>query len=80
MRDTQRGRDTEGEAGSMQGAWRGTRTWESGITLWDKVMCSTAEPLRSPAFIFFIFFIFIFFETKLLMYFVGYLTISSKSI
>ena len=32
MRDTERGRDTEGEAGSSQGAGCGTRSRKSGIT------------------------------------------------
>ena len=31
----------EGEAGSMQGAWCGTPTRESGITRWAKGRCST---------------------------------------
>ena len=34
IRDTQRERQAEEEAGSMQGAWRGTRSWVSRIMPW----------------------------------------------
>ena len=34
-----------GEAGSMQGAWCGTRSQESGITPWPK---ADAQPLSHP--------------------------------
>ena len=49
MRDTQRKAETqaEGEAGSMQGAWRGTRSWDPGVTPWAAGRCSTAEPPRA---------------------------------
>ena len=47
MRDTHTEAETpaEGEAGSMQGAWCGTRSWDSRITPWTKGRCQTAEPL-----------------------------------
>ena len=38
----------EGEAGSMQGAQRGTRSRDSRITPWAKGWCSTTEPPRRP--------------------------------
>ena len=38
----------EGEAGSMQGARCGTRSWDSRITPWAKGRRSTAEPPRDP--------------------------------
>ena len=41
-------RDAEGEAGSMQGAWCQTRSWNSGIIPWAEGRCSTAEPPRCP--------------------------------
>ena len=49
MRDTrtQRSRDRE-EAGSMQGAQCGTRSWNSRITPWAQGRSSTAEPPRDP--------------------------------
>ena len=53
MRDTQREAETqaEKEAGSMQGAWCGTRSWDSRITPWAKGRRWTAEPSRDlPAF------------------------------
>ena len=41
-------RMAEGEAGSLQGAQCGTRSWDSRIMLWAKGRCSTAElPWRS---------------------------------
>ena len=45
MRDTEREAETqaEGEAGSMQGARCGTRSWVSRITLWA---AGGAKPLR----------------------------------
>ena len=50
MRDTlrERGRDTqaEGEAGTMLGALRGTRSWVSRITPWAEGGRPTAEPPR----------------------------------
>ena len=49
MRDTQREREAEsqaeGEAGSMQGAWRGTLSLDSGITPWAE---GGAQPLSHP--------------------------------
>ena len=50
MRDTQREAETqaEGEAGSMQGAGCGTRSWDSRITPWAEGRCSTAKPPRVP--------------------------------
>ena len=48
-RHTQREKETktqaEGEAGSMQGAWRGTRSRVSRITPWAE---GGAKPLRHP--------------------------------
>ena len=41
----------EGEAGSMQGAWCGTRSWDSRIMLWAKGRHQTAEPPRRPWFV-----------------------------
>ena len=38
----------EGEAGSMQGAWCGTRSQDPGIMTWTKDRCSTTEPPRCP--------------------------------
>ena len=38
----------EGEAGSMPGALRGTRSQDSRITPWAKGRCLTAEPPRLP--------------------------------
>ena len=51
MRDTQREAETqaEGEAGSMQGARRGTRSQDPGVTPWAEGRCSTAEPPRLQA-------------------------------
>ena len=51
MRETERQAETqaeEGEAGSMQGAQRGTRSWESEITPQAKGRRSTAEPPKRP--------------------------------
>ena len=49
MRDTQREREAEtqaeGEAGSMQGAGRGTRSRDSRTTPWDE---GGAKPLSHP--------------------------------
>ena len=47
MRDTQREAQTqaEGEAGSMQGARRGTQSWDPRITPWAK---GSAKPLSHP--------------------------------
>ena len=46
----ERGAETqaEGEAGSMQGAGCGTRSWVSRIPPWAEGRCSTAEPRRRP--------------------------------
>ena len=38
----------EGEAGPMQGARRGTRSWDSRIIPWAKGRRQTAEPPRDP--------------------------------
>ena len=38
----------EGEAGSMQGAWHGTRSWNSRIMPWAEGRHSTAEPPGRP--------------------------------
>ena len=48
--DTQRGIDTqaEREAGSMQGAWCGTPSRDSGITPWAKGRNQTAKAPRDP--------------------------------
>ena len=43
----------EGEAGSMQGARYGTRSWYSRITPWAEDRCSTAEPPGHPIWGFF---------------------------
>ena len=49
MRDTERGRDiAEGEAGSQQGAWYGTRSRASRITPWAKGRRLTAKPPSCP--------------------------------
>ena len=50
MRNTQREAETqaEGEAGSMEGARRGTRFWDFRITPWAKGRRSTTEPPRCP--------------------------------
>lgn len=50
MRDTERQAEpqAEGEAGSMQGAQCGTRSYDSGITPLAKGSCSTSEPPRRP--------------------------------
>ena len=40
----------EREAGSMQGARSGTRSWDSRIAPWAKDRRQTAEPLRDPLF------------------------------
>ena len=49
MRDAERERETdtqaEGEAGSMQGARRGTRSRDPGVTLWAEI---DAEPMSHP--------------------------------
>ena len=39
---------SEGEAGSMQGARHGTRSQDSRITPWAKGRCQTAEPPKDP--------------------------------
>ena len=43
VRDTKREREAEtqaeGGAGSMQGVWRGTRSWDSRITPWAEGRC-----------------------------------------
>ena len=41
-------RDAEGEAGSMQGARRGTRSRDPGVTPWAEGRRSTAEPPGLP--------------------------------
>ena len=38
----------EGEAGSMQGAQYGARSWDSRITPWAGGRCQTTEPPRDP--------------------------------
>ena len=38
----------EGEAGSMQGAWRGTRSYISRIMPWAEGGRPTTEPPRDP--------------------------------
>ena len=43
----------EGEAGSMQGARHGTRSWDSRIRPWVKGRCETAEPPRDTPLLFF---------------------------
>ena len=51
MRDTEeREAETqeEGEPGSMSGAQRRTRSWDSRITSWAKGGCSATEPPRRP--------------------------------
>ena len=54
MIDIEREAETqaEGEAGSMPGARRGTRSWDSRIAPWAKGRCQTAEPPRDPQEIF----------------------------
>ena len=42
----------EGDAGSMLGARRGTRSWNSGTMPWAKGRHQTAEPTRDPLFLF----------------------------
>ena len=44
----------EGEAGSMPGARRGTRSQDSRIVPWAKGRCQTAEPPRDPPDYFFL--------------------------
>ena len=39
---------SEGEAGFMQGACCGTRSWVSRTTSWAKGRCQTTEPPRDP--------------------------------
>ena len=56
MIDREREAETqkEGEAGSMLGAQRGTRSWDPRIVPWAKGRCQTAEPLGdSPRSFFF---------------------------
>ena len=52
MKDTEKGREAETqagrEAGPMQGAPCGTRSWDSRITRWAEGGCSTTEPPRHP--------------------------------
>ena len=52
MRDTETGREAEtqaeGEAGSVQGARRGTRSRVSRIRPWAEGRHPTAEPPRDP--------------------------------
>ena len=50
MRHTQREAETqaEGDAGSRQGARRGTDSETAGITPWVEGIHSTAEPPRRP--------------------------------
>ena len=50
MRDTEREAETqaEGEAGSLQGAQRGTQSQDPGIMTWAKGRRSTAETPRWP--------------------------------
>ena len=49
LRDREREAEpqTEGEAGSLQGARRGTRSWDPGVMAWARGRCSTAQP-RAP--------------------------------
>ena len=46
MKDTEREAEiqSEGEAGSTQGAGCGTWSWDSGIMPWAEGRCSTTEP------------------------------------
>ena len=52
MRDTQKEKEAEtqaeGEAGSMQGARRGTQSWVSRITPWAEGGAKTTEPPGLP--------------------------------
>ena len=52
MRDTHTQREAETQAerevGSMQGAGRRTRSWDSRIRPWAEDKCQTAEPPRDP--------------------------------
>ena len=56
MKDTEREAEiqSEGEAGSTQGAGCGTWSWDSGIMPWGKGRRSTAEPPRHPSIEFFL--------------------------
>ena len=47
MRDTERAAETQGEeeAGPMQGAQRGTRSWVSRVTPWAE---GSTKPLSHP--------------------------------
>ena len=47
-KERERETQTEGEAGSMLGAQRGTRSRDSRITPWAKGRRQTAEPPRDP--------------------------------
>ena len=53
MIDIEREREVEtqeeGEAGSMQGARHGTRSWDSRIMLWAKGRRQTVEPPKDPS-------------------------------
>ena len=53
MRDSDREaeKQAEGEAGSMQGARRGTQSWVSRIAPQAKGRSETAEPPRDPRFV-----------------------------
>ena len=48
MRDTEAETQGEGEAGSLRGAQRGTRSQDPGVTPWAEGKCPTAEPPRGP--------------------------------
>ena len=48
MKDRERERQAEGEAGSMQGAPCGTRSRVSRIRPWARGRCQTAAPPRDP--------------------------------
>ena len=56
MIDIEREAETqaEGEAGSMQGAGCGTRSWDSRIAPQAKGRCQTAAPPRDPSTTYFI--------------------------
>ena len=53
-REREREREREGEAGSMPGAQRGTRSRDPGIMPWAKGRHSNTEPPRHPYILFFI--------------------------
>ena len=48
QREREREREVEKEAGSRQGSWHGTRSWDSRTTPWAKGRSQTAEPSGDP--------------------------------